>query len=398
VTFFILSYEYDPVVKGDIGGYRKIWELAENLERLGHQVVLFSPRLEARGEGRPGTVIDVLFCDLPVLRPLTIYLFLFLAPLLRARRMRPDILYIRTLHSPLPALLAKLLPARLIVEVNGDSYAQLKAAGSSTLRLSLVKWIDGINLRFADRVIPITRGLQRMVHERYGLALEQTSVIESGSNVDLFRPEDPKTCRERLHLDPKGCYVGFMGTFFHYQGIDTLIEAAPKILERVPDARFLIVGDGVMREAWQTRVVADGLRDAFLFPGRVPYAEAPDYINSMDVCIAPFLSTRGETSPLKLFDYLACGKPVVVSDISSVREVIRDSGGMVAVTAEEPGALAEAIIALLADEGRRRLLGERGRAFVVAHHSWRSVAHRVAIVCQEAIEARRRKPSRASGF
>ena len=94
------------------------------------------------------------------------------------------------------------------------------------------------------------RVVETQRYRRCGIPLKKTAVIERGSNVDLFRPEDPKVCRERLELDPTGYYVGFMGTFFRYQGIDILIEAAPWILKRFPDARFLIVGDGVMKRPW----------------------------------------------------------------------------------------------------------------------------------------------------
>lgn len=391
MIIFVLAYEYDRLVRGDIGGYRKILELGENLERLGHRAIVFTPRLEDPHTRTPIKVVDVPYVEIPLLRPLTVYLALFFYPLLHARRMRPDILYIRTLHSPLPALLARLLSAPLIVEVNGDSYGQQEAAGASRLKLALIRWIDRINLTSADRVIPITRGLQRMVHTRYGIPLEKTAVVGSGSNVELFKPEDPQRCRQELGLDPAGPYVGFVGSFFRYQGIDTLIEAAPAILERVPDARFLIVGDGVMREPWLEKVKERGLHSAFRFPGRVPYVDAAHYINAMDVCVAPFVSARGETSPLKLFDYLACGKPVVVGDIPPVRELIGESRGIVGVPPEDPKALAEAIVELLADPERQRRLGERGRAFVVADHSWGSIARKVASLCRQAIEARTKR-------
>ena len=230
-----------------------------------------------------------------------------------------------------------------------------------------------------------------MVQTRYGIPLEKTAVVESGSNVDLFKPEDPQRCRQHLGLDPAGPYVGFVGSFFRYQGIDTLIEAAPAILERVPDARFLIVGDGVMREPWLEKVTGRGLQSAFRFPGRVPYADVARYINAMDVCVAPFLASRGETSPLKLFDYLACGKPVVVSAIPSVEEWIEESKGMLAIPPEDPEVLAGAIIELLADRRRQRRLGEEGRAFVVAEHSWGRIAQKVAALCQETLEAWRKR-------
>lgn len=394
---FALSYEHDAVVRGDMGGHGKIWELADQLCRLGHPVTVFAPRVEDPRRRTQVEVVDVPFVEIPLLRPLSVYLALFLYPLIRARRQRPDVLYVRTLHSPLPALLGKLLSVPLVVEVNGDSYAELKVAAASPLKLALIKWIDGINFARADRVIPLTRGLQRMLGERYGIPLDRTAVIASGSNVDLFKPEETAACRERLGLARTGSCVGFLGSFYRYQGIETLIEAAPRILERFPGTRFLVVGDGAMRAPWQRSVVERGLERAFLFPGRVPYTEAPHYINATDVCVAPFLSSRGETSPLKLFDYLACGKPVVMSDIPSVRELIGEDRGVVAIPPESPGALADAVIGLLADEGRRRRLGENGRRFVVAEHSWERIAQQVAALCQEAIEARRGRGARVAG-
>lgn len=390
MTIFFLSYEHDPVVQGGIGGFRKIWELASQCQDLGHRAILFVPSGTRLREFASLEVVEIPYLDLPVLRPLLIYLLLFVAPLLRAARVAPDVIYIRTMHSPLSIPLAKATRALLLIEVNGDSYAHYRARRASAFRLGLIRLIDWINFRYCDRIIPISTGLQAMLRQRYRVPLEKTVLIESATNPELFHPMDRLACRQRLGLNPDGRYVGFVGSFFRHQGIDVLIDAAPTILRQLPDVRFLLVGDGVMREVWAERVSARGLSASFLFTGQVPYPEVPLYIGTTDLCVAPFLADRGDASPLKLFDYLACGRPVVASAIPPLHDLLSRAQGIAPVPPEEPGALGKEVVRLLEDKEAARRLGEDGRHWVLEAHSWRAAAQRMLQVCEEVLRARGR--------
>jgi len=374
----MLFYEHDPVVRHDMGGFRKVWVLAEELRREGHRVVVFAPR-GSRPRGEIAVeVVDVPVLNAPVIRPLLVYALLFLLPLVHAWRHRPDCVYTRPQHSPLPVLLARLLRVPLVLEVNGDSHDHYRTLGASRWRLGFVDAVDGFLARGADLIVPITDGLARMLEVRYGVPADRMRVIGSGSDPELFRPLDALTCRQKLGLDVHASFVGFVGSFFRYQGIDTLIDAAPRILRAHPRARFLLVGDGVTRAEWAGRVETAGLGDAFVFTGQVPYADVATYIGAMSVCVAPFLANRGETSPLKIFDYLACGRPVVASRIPAVEPIVAACGAVVAVPPDDPDALADAIVGLLADPGQSAQLGARGRDFIVKRHSWRQAAVEMA--------------------
>lgn len=386
MTIYMLFYEHDPVVRHDMGGFRKPWVLAEELRRAGHRVVVFAPRGSRPLDQVAVEVVDVPVVDVPVLRPLLVYALLFLLPLLHARRRRPDCVYTRPQHSPLPVLLARCLRVPLAVEINGDSHHHYLTQGASRRRLAFVDAMDRFLTRRADLVIPLTVGLARMLEERHGVPAARMRIIGSGSDPDLFQPLDAGVCRRKLGLDPNADWVGFVGYFFRYQGIDTLIDAAPAVLRAHPHARFLLVGDGVMRAEWSRRVEAAGLGAAFLFTGQVPYADVPMYVGAMSLGVAPFLSTRGETSPLKIFDYLAGGRPVVTSRIVAVENIFASCEAVLAVPPEDGDALARAINRLLDDPARASALGVRGRMFIVEYHSWRRIAGDTA----DALESVRR--------
>lgn len=390
MTLFFLSYEHDPIVQGGMGGFRKIWELAAQCHSEGHRVVLFVPAGTRLREYSALEAVEIPYLNLPVIRPLLIYAQFLVLPLLHAVKVRPDVIYMRTMRSPLSILLAKLMQAPLLIEVNGDSYAYYRARRASGLRLGLIKLIDQINFRYCDRIIPISTGLQEMLRQRYRIPLEKTVLIESATDPELFHPMDRAACRHRLGLDLAGRYIGFVGSFFRHQGIDVLIDAAPTILHRFPDVRFLLVGDGVMRRIWAERISERGLSASFLFTGQVPYPEVPLHIGATDLCVAPFLADRGDASPLKLFDYLACGRPVVASAIPPLHGLLSRAEGIAPVPPEHSEALAKEIIRLLEDRETARRLGEKGRQWVLQAHSWHSAAQRLLQLCEEALQERHR--------
>lgn len=390
MTIFFLSYEHDPVVQGGVGGFRKVWELAAQCRSMGHRVILFVPAGTRLREFPSLEVVEIPYLDLPVIRPLLIYLLLLIVPLLRAVRVTPDVIYMRTMHSPLSIFLAKVTQAPLLIEVNGDSYSHYRAQHASAFRLGLIKLIDRANFRYCDRIIPISTGLQEMLWQRYRVPHEKTVLIESATDPELFRPLDGSACRQRLGLNPGGRYIGFVGSFFRHQGIDVLIDAAPTIICRFPDARFLLVGDGVMRRTWAERISRQGLSAAFLFTGLVPYSEVPLYIGATELCVAPFLADRGDASPLKLFDYLACGRAVVASAIRPLHDLLSRAEGIAPVPPEDPHALGKEIIRLLEDQEAARRLGEKGRRWVLEAHSWHAATKRLLRVCEEILQETRR--------
>ena len=385
MRLLLLLYEYDPRVQGGMGGYRHAVELGEQWTRRGHDVTIVRPRLRAPAERAAVRVVESPFTSAGPLRAASAYAGLLATALAEGRRARPDDVYAREMAGPVPLIVARALGAALVLEVNGDSYRHRRERlHEARWRTDLLHRLQRLSFRRADRIVAVTAGLRAMLLSRFALPPARVEVVENGANLDRLAPADPAAARRALGLAERGPTVGFVGTFFPYQGVTTLIDAAPAVLAAHPDSRFLVVGDGAARGPWQERARSAGVAGAFHFPGQVPHTEVGTWINAMDVCVAPFVADRGEGSPLKLFDYFACARPVVASDIPAVRHLVDATSACVVVPPDDPGALASAIARLLGDADARARLGAAGRAWVVRDHGWDAVAARVLEVCEAA--------------
>jgi glycosyltransferase involved in cell wall biosynthesis len=120
-----------------------------------------------------------------------------------------------------------------------------------------------------------------------------------------------------------------------------------------------------MMDIWKNKVKKKGLQDAFIFTGQVPYKKVPEYIGVMDICVAPHQKDSNQASPVKIFDYMACGRPIVASDIEAAREIIGESECALLVSSEKVNDLAKGIISLIEDGERRKEMSIRGREYAV---------------------------------
>lgn len=306
---------------------------------------------------------------------------------------RPDVLYLRQNSFPIfPIILCKILKIPSVVEVNGLVLDELKVNNSKSFayrvfsRLALRS--EKLNYRYCDRIVSVTDKLKEELVNLYAVPEGKINVINNGANTDLFKPMSQEKVKAELQLEESKKYVCFVGNLATWQGVEFLIYAAPFILKKCPDARFLIVGDGVMKNKLLELSSELGLSDKIIFTGRVPYENVPPYINASDVCVAPFIKGRNAKiglSALKTYEYLACGKPLVASSISGVKDLIELSGGGISISPENPEELANAVVELILNENMRALMGERGRKYIVENHSWNGVARKILDVCNDIV-------------
>jgi len=378
-----LGYAHERGLRPDAGGFRKLWELAWALQAAGHEVVVLYPRLPGHEPLRavPCRAYPVL--DAPYVRPLTAYLSMGACALRLGWRRRPDAVYFRSGANVLPLGLARALGAAAVLEVNADTEEFHRVEGAGAVRRWLWRTLEGWNARRSAAIVALTPGLKRMLVTRYGVPEARVRVIPSGTDVAHFTPEDPAAARRRLGLDPSHAVVGFVGLFYRHQGVPTLLHALARLGTAGVPVLGLVVGDGVMRAAWEALARSLGLVEAVRFTGQVPYERVPAFLAAMDVVAAPFTAGRGETSPFKILDAMAAERAVVASALPSIRALAEASGALTLVPPDDPAALAAALRDLLADPARRGALARRGREFVVARHGWDKIADVLAATLRD---------------
>jgi glycosyltransferase involved in cell wall biosynthesis len=379
----IIAYWHDRRFKKQVGGPIKVYELATNLKRLGHRVYLVTPKIGYPECQTSADVIAIPLVDYPMLRFVSFQIFALLRTMvLMIRRGRPNFFYIRIMWSFLPMLLGKLARIPVILEVN-DSPHRGYAFIKNNLKRRLVHIIDRISYLLSYHILPVTKKIAKELHHIEGVSWDSMTVLPSGANTELFLPLDKLSCCQKLGFDSLKKYVGFIGTFFHYQGIQVIIDSAPLTIQEFPDVRFLLVGDGPMKINWENRVDEKGLREYFIFTGHVPYRDVPLYCGVMDICLSPLLTEAGESSAVKLFDYLSCGKPVVMSDVGGTGKDFLASEAVILVKPEDPILLADAVNKLLSDPEKRENMGKKGRHYVVSECDRVKLAQAIAELCQK---------------
>ncbi len=384
----ILIYAYEPSL-GELGGVRKPIELAKGLEAIGHEPAVFVPDFLTVEAGAV-EVVPYSTLSTRVLRAFSAYISMSWKLWRRSKKIPLDLVYLRTSRNFVTGLVTRWIGARFVFEINGDAFGE-QGWSQGLLRGISILAADWINCKLAHQVIAITPGLGEMVQRRYRVPASRVCCIGSGTNLEEIRPLDPRRCREDLGIDASSPTAVFLGVLYEHQGVQTLISAMTNVVAREPRARLVIVGDGPMMATLRNQAHSSGLEDSVLFAGSVSYEQVQRYLGAATCCVAPFLSGRGEASPLKLFDYMAAGRPIVASEIPSIRDLLEASAAIVAVPPENASRLAEEILLLFGDPARCQSLGEAGRRYVEQHRGWAQIAERMISACSNDHEGERRQ-------
>jgi glycosyltransferase involved in cell wall biosynthesis len=387
----ILFLALDVNVKSTTGDAVHVRELARSFAALGHEVSMVVPQTQGSDDElaplKEHGNLKIFFLP-PRSR------FRNLSTVLSCRRIAKDqgceVIYERRFTPKIGYALTKLLRIPLLVEINGlrDKEKQLQEgkSASSGGKQGFKRRMWRHFFRSVKQVVVVSEGLKKGLSEEYGIERNKITVIYNGANIDMFKPMDREKCLRELGLDENFRYIGFIGNFAPWQGVDQLISAAPRILKAQPNVKFVIVGDGLLGKELRSSAADLGISDKVLFPGFVPYKMVPTYINAFDICAAPFggieRNVKYSFSAIKLYEYMACGKPVVTTDVIGIKNEMQKLGLGRIVNADDKEGLSNAIIELLADRDMQITLGQKAREWVEAEHSWKNVAARIVDLCQ----------------
>jgi PEP-CTERM/exosortase A-associated glycosyltransferase len=292
-------------------------------------------------------------------------------------QIKPDVLHA---HSPSLNAVAALRAGKkfgipVVYEVRAfweDAAVDHGTAKEFGLRYRATRALETWALKRADAVTTICEGLRRDIVAR-GIPADKVTVIPNAVDIDKFSVggSADEQLKEKLGLAGTRL-IGFIGSFYAYEGLDVLLRAVPALAARLPDLRVLLVGGGPQDGALRQLAKDLGIEDKVVFTGRVPHDQVQKYYDLLDVLVYPRLSMRltDLVTPLKPLEAMAQGRILAASDVGGHLELIADGKTGVLFKADDPASLAAKVSDLLGAQQQWPALRAAGRAYVETERNW----------------------------
>jgi glycosyltransferase involved in cell wall biosynthesis len=225
--------------------------------------------------------------------------------------------------------------------------------------------------------------LREDIVERPGVDADKVFIIPNAVNIEQFQLSTKRDARLEMEHELAGAFVlGFLGSYYAYEGLDLLLTAVPGLLGRIPNLKILLVGGGPEEERLKQRARDLGIDGKVIFVGRVPQKQVPAYASLIDLMVFPRYPMRlTETvTPLKPLEAMAQGKLVLASDVGGHLELIHEGNTGWLFAAGNAGDLVTKVLQIVADKTAQETVRANGRRFVEEERNWtRSVARYEAV-------------------
>ncbi|MFA3790739.1 TIGR04063 family PEP-CTERM/XrtA system glycosyltransferase [Aliiglaciecola sp. SL4] len=292
---------------------------------------------------------------------------------------KPDILHA---HSPALNGLAAIKAAKktglpLVYEIRAfweDAAVDHGTCKEGDLRYRLTQKMETHVVNKANAVTTICQGLRQDLLAR-GIADSKITVIPNAVNIEQFNiiTERNQALEKQYNLNNK-VVLGFLGSFYGYEGLDLIVAALPQILKTIPNAVFLLVGGGPQEQNLKNQIKQLGLQEHVIMPGRVPHSEVDKYYSLVDLLVYPRKPMRLTelVTPLKPLEAMAQGKLVLASDVGGHKELIEDGKTGWLFDSGNIDALANTAIKVLSNRDSWPAMVENGRNFVMQIRNWKN--------------------------
>ncbi len=292
-------------------------------------------------------------------------------------QIKPDILHA---HSPALNGLAALTAAKkynipIVYECRAfweDAAVDHGTTTAGSLRYRITHALESYVFKQADAITTICQGLRNDIIQR-GLPADKITVIPNAVDIEKFSfgLKADSRLREKLALKNK-IVLGFIGSYYAYEGLPLLLQALPRILQVRPEVRLLLVGGGPQEKLLTQEIEKFGLEQQVVFTGRVAHDQVQEYYNLVDLFVYPRLSMRLTelVTPLKPLEAMAQGGLVVASDVGGHKELINDHENGYLFKANDVNELAATVLTVLDNQIQWEDIRKKGREFVEQQRNW----------------------------
>lgn len=255
-----------------------------------------------------------------------------------------------------------------VLETNGIFFEEAKAERKSLVLTGIAKKIELAAYHTCDVLVCVSESLKELLIEKAGVHPDKILVVPNGVDTSFYDPE-----RVQPHREFTGFTVGFVGSLIAWQGIQLLLEAISGLRKEGLPINATIVGDGSAREEWEELVATLGIKDYVKFTGRKPSNEIPAYISGFDIGYSGQVQLKiGKMyhSPLKIYEYMSMGKPVIASAYDDAKKLIEQQGTGYLFAPGNVQELKEALRTAYIHRESLKNMGMKARQEIIAHHSW----------------------------
>jgi glycosyltransferase involved in cell wall biosynthesis len=282
------------------------------------------------------------------------------------------------------ALLKRELGIPFLLQVEG-SEVWVKKNWGKTYFTKALEWSEEIQFEQADAIIVVSSVLKSQLIG-LGVPPEKITVVPNGVDAEKYSPDiSGENIRKKFGLEEK-FVIGYAGTFGYWHGITVLANSVKKIVGEIPNAHFLLIGDGVLRGEVEAILRRDSVERAVTITGMMPSADVPEYLAACNALVISAINNPDVPffqSPIKLFEYMAMQKPVIASRVGQIQEVIEDGVNGLLVEENNPAELAEKICQLARDPALCERLSKAARRDAVEKYAWQENARAVINVYEQ---------------
>lgn len=310
-----------------------------------------------------------------------------------AKLANPDLIHA---HSPLlnclPALQAgRQLDIPVVYEIRAfweDAGVDHGTYAHNSLKYRLVRALETWACRKAAHVFVICQGLKDDLEQR-GIPPHKISVAPNGIDTARFQPCPPDAeFRERWNLGGK-TVIGFIGSFYRYEGLDLLLKSFASLSGHKPELRLLLAGGGPLQDELAANARSLAIEDKVIMPGRLPHDRIPGIYALTDILVFPRHAMRltDLVTPLKPLEAMAMGKPLIASDVGGHRELIRHGETGLLFGAGNASMLASTMTSLIDDVSLRNKIGRTDREWVNRERAWAKTAEVYASIYPQVLNS-----------
>jgi len=294
-----------------------------------------------------------------------------------------------------PVIASRLLRKPYILSVDAEPLLEMDfmEIPLASMQRSYLSWAARYAYQHTDAITCVSEPSKQHLVQNWGVPETKLYVLPNGVDTDIFAPHSNNAPSILEHLGNVPV-VMFVGGFWPWQDLSLLVHSFAQVLQDVPQARLVLVGDGLERDSVARQVSEYNLENSVIFTGAVAHRDVPTYLRAADVTVVVSPANAPNShlgSPMKLYEYMASGKAIVATGVGQTTEVIRHGHNGLLVPPGDADALTQAIVRLLLNPAEREQLGNHARQQAVDQHSWQQYVKRLEEIYYDVLQRNTRR-------